>query len=44
MLPHAHLCSYFRFSLVVIPMVWVRRVTAVIMLGLAAWSAWGALS
>jgi putative Ca2+/H+ antiporter (TMEM165/GDT1 family) len=31
-------------SLDVIPMVWVRRVTAVIMLGLAAWSAWGALS
>jgi putative Ca2+/H+ antiporter (TMEM165/GDT1 family) len=29
-------------SLDVIPMVWVRRVTAVIMLGLAAWSAWAA--
>jgi Ca2+/H+ antiporter, TMEM165/GDT1 family len=29
-------------SLDVIPMVWVRRVTAVIMLGLAAWSAWSA--
>jgi hypothetical protein len=26
-------------SLDVIPMVWVRRATAVIMLGLAAWSA-----
>jgi putative Ca2+/H+ antiporter (TMEM165/GDT1 family) len=31
-------------SLNLIPMVWVRRVTAVIMLGLAAWSAWSALS
>ena len=29
-------------SLEVIPVVWVRRVTAVIMLGLAAWSAWAA--
>jgi Ca2+/H+ antiporter, TMEM165/GDT1 family len=28
-------------SLDVIPMVWVRRVTAVFMLGLAVWSAWG---
>jgi putative Ca2+/H+ antiporter (TMEM165/GDT1 family) len=31
-------------SLDVIPMVWVRRATAVIMLGLAAWSAWNALA
>jgi putative Ca2+/H+ antiporter (TMEM165/GDT1 family) len=31
-------------SLDVIPMVWVRRVTAAIMLGLAAWSAWNALA
>ena len=31
-------------SLDLIPMVWGRRVTAVIMLGLAAWSAWGAQS
>lgn len=31
-------------SLDVIPMVWVRRVTAVIMLGLAAGTAWSALS
>ena len=31
-------------SLDVIPMVWVRRVTAVIMLGLAAWTAWGAVA
>lgn len=29
-------------SLEVIPVVWVRRVTAVIMLGLAVWSAWAA--
>lgn len=31
-------------SLDVIPVVWVRRVTAAIMLGLAAWSAWGAVA
>jgi putative Ca2+/H+ antiporter (TMEM165/GDT1 family) len=31
-------------SLEVIPVVWVRRVTAVIMLGLAAWSAWAAVA
>jgi putative Ca2+/H+ antiporter (TMEM165/GDT1 family) len=31
-------------SLDVIPMVWVRRATAVIMLGLAAWSAWNAVT
>jgi putative Ca2+/H+ antiporter (TMEM165/GDT1 family) len=29
-------------SLEVIPVVWVRRVTAVIMLGLAAWRTWAA--
>jgi putative Ca2+/H+ antiporter (TMEM165/GDT1 family) len=31
-------------SLDVIPMVWVRRVTAVFMLGLAVWSAWGVIA
>jgi putative Ca2+/H+ antiporter (TMEM165/GDT1 family) len=31
-------------SLDVIPMVWVRRVTAVFMLGLAGWSAWGVIA
>jgi Ca2+/H+ antiporter, TMEM165/GDT1 family len=31
-------------SLDVIPVVWVRRVTAAIMLGMAAWSAWGAVA
>jgi putative Ca2+/H+ antiporter (TMEM165/GDT1 family) len=31
-------------SLDVIPMVWVRRVTAVFMLSLAVWSAWGVIA
>ncbi len=31
-------------SLDVIPMMWVRRITATIMLGLAAWSEWNAVA